>query len=126
MIAVEVKGSNPKCTWEIVGIYTAPNEDRRVIERLAALTGFLGNSMKRSIIGGDLNLPQVDWKGTAERTSVTQAFIKRLVWDNGYTQVVGKPTTRGNSLLDVYLVRPESALISCGTVQGISDHCGVL
>jgi hypothetical protein len=47
------------------------------------------------------------------------------VWDNGYTQVVGKPT-RGDSLLDVCLVRPESALISCGTVQGISDHCGVL
>jgi len=39
--------------------------------------------------------------------------------------VVGKPT-RGDSLLDVYLVRPESTLISCGTVQGISDHCGVL
>jgi len=47
------------------------------------------------------------------------------VWDNWYTQVVGKPT-RGDSLLDVYLLRPESALISCGTVQGISDHCGVL
>ena len=45
--------------------------------------------------------------------------------DNGYTQVVGKPT-RGDSLLDVYLVRPESALISCGTVQSISVHCGVL
>jgi hypothetical protein len=39
--------------------------------------------------------------------------------------VVGKPT-QGDSLLDIYLVRPESALISCGTVQGISDHCGVL
>ena len=47
------------------------------------------------------------------------------MWDNGYTQVVGKPT-RGDSLLDVYLLRPESALISCGTVQGISEHCGVL
>jgi hypothetical protein len=81
--------------------------------------------MKRSIIGGDLNLPQVDWKGIAEGTGVTQAFINRLVWDNGYTQVVGKPT-RGDSLLDVYLVRPESALIPCATLQGISDHCGVL
>jgi hypothetical protein len=47
------------------------------------------------------------------------------VWDNGYTQVVGKPT-RGDSLLDIYLIRPESALISCGTVHGTSDHCGVL
>jgi hypothetical protein len=122
---VEVKGNDPKCTWEIIGIYRAPNEDIRVIEKLAARTRFLGNSTKRSIIGGDLNLPQVDWKGVAGGDSLTQAFINRLVWDNGYTQVVGKPT-RGYSLLDVYLVRPESALISCGTVQGISDHCGVL
>jgi hypothetical protein len=81
--------------------------------------------MKQSIIGGDLNLPQVDWKGVAEGNSVTQTFINRMVWDNGYTQVVSKPT-RGDSLLDVYLIRPESALISCCTVQGISDHCGVL
>jgi len=125
IIALEVKDSDPKCTWEILGIYRASNEDIRVIERLAARTGFLGNSMKRSIIGGDLNLPQVDWNGIVESTSVTQALINRLVWDNGYTHVVGKPT-RGDSLLDVYLVRPESALISCGTVQGISDHCGVL
>jgi hypothetical protein len=72
-----------------------------------------------------LNLPQVDWKGVAEGTSNTQALINRLVWDNGYTQVVEKPT-RGDSLLDVYLVRPESALVSCGVVQGISYQCGVL
>jgi len=59
--------------------------------------------MKQSIIGGDLNLPQGDWKEIREGTSVTQAFINRLVWDNGYTQLVGK-LTRGDSLLDVYLI----------------------
>ena len=46
------------------------------------------------------------------------------MWDNGYTQVVEKPT-QGDSLQDVYLVRPKSALITCGTVQGINDNCGV-
>jgi hypothetical protein len=125
IIAVEIKGSDPKCTWEIVGIYRSPNEDTRVIEKLAARTGVLGNSTKRSIIAGDLNLPHVDWKGIAEGVSAAQAFINRLVWYNGYTEVVGTPT-RGDSLLKVYLVRPESSLISCDTVQGISDHCGVL
>jgi len=39
MIAVEVKGINPKFAWEAVGVYRAPNEDMRVIERLAARTG---------------------------------------------------------------------------------------
>jgi hypothetical protein len=57
MIAVEVKGGNPKFAWEVVGVYRAPNEDMRVIERLAARTGFPRNSTKLSIIGGDLNLP---------------------------------------------------------------------
>jgi hypothetical protein len=27
VIAVEVKGRDPKCTWKIVGTYRAPNED---------------------------------------------------------------------------------------------------
>jgi hypothetical protein len=71
--------------------------------------------MKRNIIGGNLNLPQVDWKGTAEGSSFTQAFINRLVLDNVYSQVVGNPT-RGASLLEVYLVRPESALNNINSV----------
>ena len=127
IMAMEIKGSDPKCTWEIVGIYRAPNEDIRVFKNLASRTGFLGNSMKRSTIGGNLNLPQIDWKGSAEGTSVAQInkFINKLIWDNGNTQVVGQPTRR-DSLLDVYLVRPERSLISCDTVQWISDHCGVL
>jgi hypothetical protein len=86
MISVEVRGTNPKHTWEIVGIYRAPNEDIGVIEKLAARTGYLGNSMKLSIIGGDLTLPHANWKGVDENMSGTQAFINRLVWDNGYKQ----------------------------------------
>jgi len=65
MIAVEVEGRDAKFTWEIVGIYRAPNEDMRVIERLAARTGCTGNSTKNSIIWGDLNLPYADWNGNA-------------------------------------------------------------
>ena len=52
MTAVEVKGKNPKFAREVAGVYRAPNEEMRVIERLAARTGFRGNSTARSIIGG--------------------------------------------------------------------------
>ena len=38
MVALEVKGRNPKFTWEVAGIYRAPYEDVRVIERLATRT----------------------------------------------------------------------------------------
>ena len=74
MIAVEVKGMDPKYTWEITGIYRAPNEDMLAVERLTARALPTRNLTKQSIIGGELNLPQVDWKGDAEKGSGFQAF----------------------------------------------------
>jgi hypothetical protein len=125
MIAVEVKDMDPKYTWEILGIYRAPCEDMRLIERLAARTGFSRNPTKRSIIGGDLNLPQADWNGKTEGASGTQAFLNRLVGEHDITQVIGSPT-RGNALLDVYLVLHDNSFVTCSIVQRISDQCVVL
>jgi hypothetical protein len=97
----------------------------RVIERVVARTDYAGNSTKRSIIGSDLNLPNANWNGNAGGNSGTQAFINSLVWENGFSQVVDNPT-RGDALLDVNLVRPESSFTSSSIVQGISDHYGVM
>jgi hypothetical protein len=58
-------------------MYRAPNEDMCAIETLAARTGYTGNSRKRSIIGGDLNLPYADWNGHVGGNNETQALI---VW----------------------------------------------
>ena len=121
IIPIEIKGTNPKSIWEIVGIYRAPNEDMRVIERLAARTGSTGNCTKPSIIGGDLNLPYVEWKGNVGGSSGTQSLINNLIWENGYSQVIEGPT-RGEALLDVFLVRPECSVTYSGIVQGVSDH----
>ncbi|PNF22858.1 hypothetical protein B7P43_G16578, partial [Cryptotermes secundus] len=102
MIAVEVKGRDPKCTWEIEGIYRAPNEDMRVIERLAARADTLGNFTKSSIIVGDLNFP----------TPIGMITCNSLV--------------EVSTLLDVYLVRLENLFTPCSVIQGINDHCGEL
>jgi hypothetical protein len=125
VIAVEVKSRDSKFTWEIVGIYRAPNEDMRVIERLAARTGYTGNSTKCSIIGGDLNLPYADWNGNTGGNSGTQALTNSLICENGYSQVADSPT-RGDALLDVYLIQPESSFTSSSIVQGIGDQYGVM
>ena len=82
-----------KLTWEIVGVYRDPNEDIRVLERLVFRTGGTSNTAKRSIIGGDLNLPQVDWDGRGDGNNLTQALINSLVWVNGFSQVVKSLTT---------------------------------
>jgi len=88
MTAVEVKGRDPKIILEIVGIYRALNEDMRLLENLADHTAYMGRTMKRSIIGGYLNLLYADWNGHAERSRGTPVFLNRLVWENGYTQEV--------------------------------------
>jgi hypothetical protein len=92
---------------------------------LAAQTGYAGNSTKRSIIGDDLYLPYADWNGNVGFYGGTRVFINSLVLENGFTQVVGSPT-RGDRLLDVYLVRSESLFTSGGIVQWISDNYRVI
>ena len=125
MIAIEVKGRNPNVTWEVVGIYRAPNEDMSDVERLADRNGYTGISTKRSIFGGNFNLPYADWNVNVGENSGTQAIINSLVWENVYSQVIDSPT-RGDAVLDVYLVRPEGSVTSSSTVQGTSDHHGVI
>ena len=48
-----------------------------------------------------------------------------MVWENGYSLVVDSPT-RGEALLNVYLVHRESSFFSSIVVQGINDHYGVM
>jgi hypothetical protein len=72
-----------------------------------------------------LNLPQAAWNGDAEKMCRFQVFVNSLEWDNGYTQVVSGPT-RGDTILDNYLLRPERSFISGSVIPGISDHNGVL
>ena len=67
----------------------------------------------------------MDWNGNTEGKNLTQALFNRLVWENGFSQVIKSPT-RGDAILDVYLVRPESSYTSSSIVQRISDHHEVL
>jgi hypothetical protein len=59
-----------------------------------------------------------------ETRNVVTDVVNRLVWGNGCSQSVKSPI-RGDKLLDVYLVRPESLLTSCSLEEEMSDHCGV-
>jgi len=95
------------------------------IERLAARTSLTRNLTKRNIVGGDFNLSEANWKGDSEKANGFLAYANNLVWDNGYTQVVSGPT-RGDALLDIYLLRPECSLISCNILPGIIGHNGLL
>jgi len=70
-------------------------------------------------------LPYADWNGNEGGNSGTQALINSLVWEKDYSHLIDGPT-RGDVLLDVYLVRPERSVTSSGIVQGVSDHLAVI
>ena len=67
MIAGEVKGMDSKYTCEIIGICRDSTVGMLAIARLAARTLPARNLTKRSIIGGDLNLPEDEWKGMRKK-----------------------------------------------------------
>jgi len=54
------------------------------MERLAAQTGYTGNSTKCSITGGDLYLLYADWNRNAGYYGGTEAFINSMVWENKF------------------------------------------
>ena len=96
ILAVEVIGKDPKYKREIIGIYRAPNEDKREIEMLLGNISPTRNLTRRSIIEGDLRLPHAAWSRDAGKEGGVQVLVNNLIWDNGYNQVVCKPT-RGAS-----------------------------
>ena len=59
----------------------------RATEKLLRHISTTGNLKRRSVIGGDLNLPQTDWVGDAGKESGVQTSVNNLICDNGYTQV---------------------------------------
>ena len=125
ILAVEVIGKNHKHKWEIIGTYRAPNEDTMEIGRLIDHISPMRNLARRIIIGGDLNLHHANWAGDGGKENGFQMLVNKLIWENGYTQVVSEHT-RGDALLDIYLLKPGNALISCNVQSGISGHKGVL
>jgi len=125
ILAVEVIGKKQDNKWEIIGIYRPPNDDMGAIDKLIGHISHKCNLTRRSIIGRDLNLPQANWAGDASKDKGFQTLVNNLIWEEGYTQVVSDPT-RGNSLLDIFLLKPGKALTSCFVQPGISDHKGVI
>lgn len=124
MLAVEVQGRNVRDTWEIIGMYRAPGENTKILQKLVERTRVGTSGSRQVIIGGDLNIPQVKWDGEVTEGNGVQAIVNELVWTNNLVQVVKHPT-RDNAVLDIFLARPEGFIVSCDVVPGISDHSAV-
>ena len=76
-------------------------------------------------IGGDLNLPNIDWSmGTVFNNCYPLALcniVLDFIADHGFSQLVHTPT-RNNNILDIFFTNQSSLTKSCEVIPGISDH----
>lgn len=100
-------------------------------EYFDALRESLDNIKKSNgqiLLGGDFNLPGVDWDLLAVRPGGSYANLSRqmldITSDFGLEQVVRKPT-RGNNILDLFFTSNPTLVERSWVVPGISDHDGI-
>ena len=80
-------------------------------------------------LGGDTNLPDIDWKtdtitGHSYPVSINQTYIDTFN-HIGCEQIVNFPT-RINNILDVFCTNGPSLIDRCTPIPGLSDHDIVL
>ena len=76
-------------------------------------------------IGGDANLPDINWSSNAVsgnnyKKEINDSFLQ-AVENCGLDQIVDFPT-RDNNLLDIFLTNRPSLIQTCKSLPGISDH----
>ena len=80
------------------------------------------------LIGGDLNLPDVDWNsnsmnGNQYLKAINQCTLD-MVNECHLKQIVNEPT-RGENILDVFMTNRPSLVNKCVTIPGLGDHDAV-
>ena len=115
----------------IIGsIYRPPSSDIKYTENMCKQIEGIVNSNKNAaiLIGGDLNLPDVDWNsnsinGNQYLKAINQCTID-MVNECHLKQIVNEPT-RGDNILDVFMTNRPSLVNKCATIPGVGDHDAV-
>ena len=107
--------------------YRPPSSSIQYTEDMCSLFANLEKSHKKAVvwIGGDFNLPDIDWtshtiKGNQNPTALNRHFLDYL--DGSGMQQIVNFSTRNNSTLDLFLSNRPSLINRCTSLPGISDH----
>ncbi|XP_030834551.1 uncharacterized protein LOC115921326 [Strongylocentrotus purpuratus] len=130
--AIFIKISLPKKNFLIVGaLYRPPSSTPKYMEDLCQSVESLHSHDRNAVIwlGGDLNLPDIDWEtqsssGNQYPMSIKQRFLEMLQ-NCDLQQMVSFPI-RLTNCLDLFLSNRPTLLSKCAALPGISDHDIVL
>lgn len=125
---VWVKISRKRKSPILIGsLYRPPKSDLEYIQQIRQGAESIIKRNKNAIlwIGGDLNLPDIDWNSLLIQNhqytkEINEEFLS-FVEDNSLQQMVVTPTRKTN-VLDLFLTNRPTLLNRCEVIPGISDH----
>ena len=124
---LKYNGSETSEPLIIGAAYRPPSSGEEYMDRLCCSIRDVSTKNKKSImwIGGDFNLPDIDWEkfsvtGTQYPGAISNSLIS-IMSETGLDQVVSFPTRLDNTL-DLFLTNRPSCINKCQPIPGISDH----
>ena len=116
----------------IVGsVYRPTDSNFEYTEDLCNAVSYIGRTYKNSTIwiGGDFNLPDIDWKTNSivshNYLIPINKSILDMIHDLGAEQMVDFPT-RKDSILDIFVTNRPSLVNKCNPIPGLGHHDIVL
>ena len=115
----------------LISAYRPPNNNFEYLDTLCSTISsiILANSNNIIWLGGDLNLPNIDWtfysiSGHSYPLQLCERFIDTLL-DHSLSQLVNFPTRKENTM-DIFAMNWPSLVTKCIPIPGISDHEAIL
>ena len=111
----------------VASLYRPTKNDCEYSVHLASAVENLAKDHPKDVIwiGGDANLPDIDWStntisGNNYKKEINENLLQSAE-NYGLEQIVDFPT-RDNNVLDVFLTNRPSLIQSCKPLTGVSDH----
>ena len=122
---------NSKIPFNIICVYRPPNCNEVSHEQICKLFDITQQNYNSSIIIGDFNLPNFNWKDyTFPSYPKSYALLFDSIIKNSFSQLINKPT-RNNNIIDLLFTNEKQLLSNInigdyfGLYKNISDHYSV-
>ena len=110
--------------------YRPPDSKINTLEELSKSLDLMPkNSNETIVLGGDFNLPHMDWDNGVvhpKATNKTQCELLMSSLDSHALVQIHKESTREDNILDLLITNKPGLIKSSHSVPGISDHCAVV
>ena len=111
----------------IAAIYRPPNSDLQYIHDMCNSIEDLSSGNRNYVlwVGGDLNLPDINWpdctiQGHSYPIDINQRFLEMLL--TTHTERIITTPTRQNNILDIFITNRPSLTSQCHTIPELNDH----